>query len=231
MSRYSPANAVVAPSKWKGKKAVFMGDSITYQFRWQPYLESKFGLTTVNQGISGTRIADLGDTGEGGTSTTSMCRDERINALDANADLVIVMGGTNDWAQSVQMGTIDSTDVTTFYGALNVMMGKLFARFPTARIVLNTTPCGTYPTRFTASGGVVNNAGFSTRDYADAVLAIGKKYSVPVIDVHAKAGWNSTTIANYMDNDGAWLHPTAALGAKRLAEVVVGELQRIEPVI
>jgi len=62
---------------WFNKSWASIGDSITAQGLWQSYVENNFKLTHTNFGVGGTLIAD----NSGGTSTTCMCSDTRINAI------------------------------------------------------------------------------------------------------------------------------------------------------
>lgn len=215
----------VPKNKWSGKKWSGLGDSITFLERWQPFVKDALGLSFTNYGVSGTKVAD-----STGTDTTAMCRDERINLIDATSDIVSVMGGVNDWANNVPLGAITDTVTTSYYGALNVLAQKLIARFPTKRIVLMTPTQCRYPNRFTNTYGLINNQNLTTGDYATAVLNIGKKYGFPVVDMNANCGWNDYNISNFVDDEsGVFLHPNIT-GSKRMAEVAIGKLQEINPI-
>jgi lysophospholipase L1-like esterase len=214
-------------TNWNTKKWSAFGDSITYQNKWQPYVVSALGLVSSNFGVSGTTISDVS-----GTDTTAMCRDERINAIDINSDLITVLGGTNDWAQNVPMGKIDDQAANTFYGALNVMCKKLIARYPTKRIILLTTTFGKMANRYSFPDkyGIVNSQGFTTGDYGNAIIAVGRLYGIPVVDIFGNAGWNDVNLLTYVtdDTNGVYIHPNDA-GARRMAELVIGKLKSIEP--
>lgn len=221
-------SALISKYWFYNKVLSTMGDSITQQGLWQPHLVAKLGFSSfLNNGVGGTKIID-----SNGSDTTAMCRDERINAISASSDVVLVMGGTNDWVQSASLGTITDTVTNTFYGALKTMCKKLRTRFPDKLICLLTTPYGAYPNYpgWTDTTGLKNNHGLTAGDYGDAVIKVGKLYGIPVIDVYGNAGWNIDNIATYVSNDGAYLHPNAE-GAKRLASVVIGGLKRVEPIV
>ena len=212
---------------WLNAAWATLGDSITAQATWQPYVVAKHGLLLTNYGIGGTKISgSIGD-------ANAMCQDTRINAIATTNDLVTVMGGTNDWAQSVAMGTIASTDPLTFYGALNTMFSKLFTRFPTKRLMVFTTPYGEMPARLSDGSGwpdaITNTQGLKAADYAEAVRVAAKKWGVPCVDIFTDVGWNTINIATYLTNDGNYLHPNTA-GSKRIAEVVIGALARLEKI-
>ena len=82
----------------KGKKAVFLGDSITegvgvsdLKNLYCERVKTELGLSNaVNYGIGGTRIAAQPDDGGQAFSV-------RYQEMDDDAALVIVFGGTNDF--------------------------------------------------------------------------------------------------------------------------------------
>ena len=160
-----------------------------------------------------------------------MCQDAAIEAMPTGADLILVLGGTNDWAGSVTLGSVDSSDTATFNGAYNVMCQKLTTRFPAARIVLLTTPYGELPGRLTDGSGwtsaSVNLQGLTTREYAEAVREMGKRWGMPVVDL-SRCGWNAVNLDDFMVDDGGDLHPNAAGGA-RMAAIIRGVLRGLEP--
>ena len=211
-------------SKWSGKTWATLGDSITAGGLWQPSVVASLGLAWTNFGIGGTKVSGaVGD-------VNAMCQDTRINAIPATQDLITVMGGTNDWAQNVALGVVDSTDPLTFYGALNTLVGKLMARFPGKRVILFATPYGEF-IDFASRGWAsehTNTQGLTTRDYAEAVRVVCKRWGLPCVDVQANAGWNASNIRTDLNDDGALLHPNAT-GASRIAEVTLGSLRGLEP--
>ncbi len=215
-------------SGWKNRRWATLGDSITYQQTWQGYVVSKFGLLFTNFGIGGTKVSgSIGD-------VNAMCQDTRINAIPTDIDLISVMGGTNDWAQSVALGDVNTSDPTTFYGALNTMVSKLMTRFADKRIMLFTTPYGEMPARITDGNNWINaktnNQGLTTYDYAEAVRVIAKKWGLPCVDVFHDAGFNTANLTIFMQSDGNYIHPNTE-GGKRIAEVVIGKLSQLDLII
>jgi lysophospholipase L1-like esterase len=209
-----------ANSKYAAQIPVYYGDSITQQNKWQPTLESKLQLGAgINKGVAGRQIA-----GASGMNT-----DAAIATLPAvgTFDLLFVMGGTNDWAQSVPLGTINDSGNTTFYGALNTMTEKLITNYPLKRIIYLTPPKGAlYANSAFTSGGYVNTLGLKTDDYAAAVKEVAKKYGIPCVDVNSDAGWNKINITNFITDDGGLLHPNDTGGA-RIGYLVTGKLLSI----
>lgn len=217
---------VNVPSKWNNQIWSSLGDSLTQQEMWQRLVADRLGLVHYNFGIGGTKVTDTT-----GTDTQAMCRDERINALDSRSTLITFMGFTNDWAQNVPLGTLGSTDVSTAYGALNVLYQKLITKFPTARIIAMTPPFQKMPNRagWADTAGFKNTLNLTVVDYGKVTKEVSAMYGVPVIDLYANAGWCDINIATYVTNDGNYLHPNAE-GGKRIAELVAGQLMRIEQI-
>lgn len=217
-------------SAWKDKVAISYGDSITFQQAWQPAIASELGLVHTAYGVGGRQIS----------GTAGMNVQATIDALPASLDLLMVLGGTNDWAQSRVLGAVNSTNIEEFFGGLNVMIQRLATRYPAKRIVMCATPYGEMPGRLIPghanydagwTSADLNEIGLSTRDYAEAVRIAAMRWGLPVIDF-GECGWNSVNIATYMVDDtggiGGGLHPNAAGGA-RMAEIGIGKLRSIEP--
>ena len=218
---------VLIKANWVGKSWASLGDSITAQDRWQPSVSSALGLVHTNYGVSGTTLK--GPPG----STTAMCQDARINAIPTTTDLVTVLAGVNDWAQDTPLGAATSTDPLTYNGALNTLMSKMSTRFPAKRVVLMTPTYGElydYPVSQGWPNAFTNLVGLTMLDYAEAVRAAGKRWGTPVIDISGKAGWNTVNIRTYIGDDGGLLHPNAA-GGLRMAEVTIGDLEAIGPIM
>jgi len=215
------ANVIKNKTSWFELIWQTLGDSITAQNKWQPYVCTLTGLTVKNDGVGGTLLS--------GSGTTAMVSDTRINALDANASIVSVLGGTNDWASNVVLGLQNSTDITEFYGALNVLIQKLLTKYPNKVILFMTTPYGELY-NYTPRGWInayTNNQGHTTKDYANAIINRCEAYNIPYIDLHKRCGWNTLNIRTYITDDGGLLHPSD-FGAKRMASIVAGVFKTIE---
>ena len=212
---------------WVGKKVSCLGDSLTGQNRWAPFVETALGADLVNLGVGGSKISKP----DASASTVSMCDDARINAIATDSDAVLFQGGTNDWAQSVPLGTIASTDNTTFYGALKQAVEKILTRVPTALVCIVTVPHGERITVISGwADGRTNALGLTTAAYAQAQREVAALYGLPLIDWAAECGWSAYNVAAYIENDGAYFHPSIEAGGPRLAAVTIGRLRDLEPV-
>lgn len=215
---------------WTGKSWATLGDSITAGATWQGLVAAALGMTITNFGIGGTKIS--GPTGD----ANAMCQDARIDAIPATVDLITMMGGTNDWAQSVPLGTENSTDPLTFNGALNTYAAKAFSRWPTKRLALATTPYGEIPA-WTGRAGWTSPAhnalGLTTNDYAAAIRKACDRLNIHCIDVARAAGWGAQNITAAMGGSlEDHLHPAAgSLAARGISAVHRSSLRLIEPFV
>jgi lysophospholipase L1-like esterase len=185
------------------------GDSITAQNQWQPLLSQFLGLYPVNVGYGGAPMTGL--------MTGSLNQDTRLNTIPIDSDIVTVLCGTNDWITGYDIGSYDSSDVTTFSGALNSAFKKIKLRCPNAIVVALTTTYGMYPNYFSNPIGILNNNGLSTIDYATAVKEVAKRNNVKYINTDNL--WSRQNIANYVTFDGAYLHPNSSGGAEMASAI------------
>lgn len=214
---FSKSNAFLPPkmlpstftSAYSNMKLSTDGDSITEGGTWQPHLISKLGLNFIkNAGVGGTTVA----------GTSGMCSDARVSAIPIETELLIIMGGSNDWSQNIVMGTINSThDTTTFYGGFQLWLDKLYARLPNVRVVIMIPPF--------RKDMYANSLGLVLEDYRVAIANIAHKYGYPTINL-LDAGINQLNATTYLSDV---VHPNT-IGGKRIAEVIVGRLKQLEPI-
>lgn len=134
---YKPLRPIVDYSEfnWSGKKMIVLGDSIarggaglmTYA------IGSVLNLGGVkNYAIGGASIASRAEYDATYTPVVT-----KYLEADTDADIVLVHAGTNDYSSQVPIGDTDSEDVTTFNGALNVLMAGLRSRYPMSLIIFS----------------------------------------------------------------------------------------------
>ena len=149
---------------------------------WTAHLGALLGGANVeNFGVKGSRIAMKAD------RTDSFV--ERLDAIDADADVYIVFGGVNDFSRNVPLGELGSEDVRTFYGALDYLVRTITTRSAEARLVF-MTPCktsGKHEKDIPASDEP-NHLGLTQDVYVRAMLEVCDRYSLPVIDLYAQSG-------------------------------------------
>lgn len=202
-----------------GKKVSFLGDSITegcgaseYKKCYVALFQSAYPDATIaNYGVGGTRIARQ----HGANPDYKNDHDfmERAEAMQKNADLVVVFGGTNDYGHgNAKLGDFGDSDPYTFYGATNILFEQLIKDNPHAKILI-LTPLH----RLNEKNA--NQNGYVLEDYVKALREMAEEFSFPVLDLFKNSGMNpakGTIQVDYMP-DG--LHPNDA-GYRRLFEQI-----------
>lgn len=208
-----------SPQSWKNRKWCVIGDSITFQGLYINPVSELTGLAMINNISKGGKLLS----GDGTADNPSMNSDYVINQIPSDIELITVMGGTNDWAQSIVLGGIDDDSNVTYKGALKILIEKISVRFPSARLILMTPPYGELPARIDQGwiNSYTNNQGLTTIDYGSAMVEVARRYSIPVADVGAMTGFNKYNLQTYMQDDGGWLHPNQT-GANRVAGILSG---------
>ena len=204
----------------KGKKIVFLGDSITEgagttarEFRYTDVFAKISGTEMYNYGIGGTRIARK--TVPSDNPVYDLCFLDRAMEMESGADYVVVFGGTNDYGHGdAPLGTFADTDEYTFYGAMHSLAKRLVERYPTATIVFMTP---LHRTAELTPKKVKDGSARVLKEYVDVIREVCEYYSFPVLDLYSMSGLQPAieVIKNTYMPDG--LHPNNA-GAKIIAE-------------
>ncbi|EUJ21743.1 Internalin A [Listeria grandensis FSL F6-0971] len=171
-------------AKWANHNFLFLGDSITIGLRanvaFPNIVAKQLRLPTIqNEGISGASVA------QNSAAPISIVR--RLEALDtSNTTDVVIFGGTNDFQFNTPMGTPNSTDENTFYGALNQIAEKLKASNTTIHFV---TPM--WRARQVVGDGkdsdlYPNKLGLYLNDYGTAVKNVASKYNARYLDLYSE---------------------------------------------
>lgn len=181
---------MIRNGKWHGKTVACMGDSITFGMKsggnnqtakednpWASQLRDYCGFTNIrNYGISGSTVAQYYDKNP---------MHSRITNMDANADVVIFMGGTNDVSNGTPIGTLQTDDsqtlnTSTFYGALQTCVKALKQRFPNKPIVL-MTPINADNVNIPKNVSARTNLHMD--EYRNAIKEVAKFYGVYLFDL------------------------------------------------
>lgn len=173
-----------------GKNLTVIGDSLIYGnglgvgATWITNIGLKYNMNFTNLGDNSNPVAESPDSGE-----TAMV--DRIDTVPLDTDYFVLLGGANDKRYNVPIGTVDSSDKTTFLGAINNIVSAIHARCPKAKILLMTTYM-----RFSST----NTLGLGDADYAEAMITGGRANFVPVFDNFHNSG------VNFMnDNQRSWM--------------------------
>ena len=215
-----PATKKANPSYWCA-----LGDSITAgtgaggtSYSYANVAANKVGSVIYNYGIAGSCVNDgynLALTEPG--YADAFCN--RYTQMADGADLITVLGSVNDHRADSKMGTLGSTDSTTFYGALDVLINGLKAKYPTSRIVFIT------PFK-TADWNGKNMYGLTMLDFRNAIVAMCNKYKLEVVDLFSVralswlVGLTSTPSLFYQYD---YYHPTPD-GHKAIADYIVEQM-------
>jgi lysophospholipase L1-like esterase len=186
----------------KNKKINFLGDSITEGAGatdltrcYVEVLKKKYGLAEGrNYGIGGTRIARQRKPSEEPKFDRDFC--SRVGEMDADADIVVVFGGTNDHGHGdAPLGTDSDRTADTFIGACHVLCASLLEKFPRSAIVVAT------PLHRAEEGRA---DGIALEDYVNLIRKIAGDYGLPVLDLYEQSAINTASLSR-LTCDG--LHP------------------------
>lgn len=176
----------------KGKKINFLGDSITEGHgtsstakRFTDLISASEGVIARNYGIGGTRFAKQSKPSEKARHDLDFCK--RALEMDADADAVVVFGGTNDYGHGdAPFGSMEDRTPDTFCGAAHTLFSSLIERYPSADIVVITPlhRCNEDDPK----GSRKPHEVATLKQYVEAIRAIAEYYSLPVLDLYAISG-------------------------------------------
>ena len=237
---------------WKGRSAVFLGDSITdkchvgCETNYWGFLAARMGFSAHVYGKNGWQT-------DGIPKQVAWAHDE----LGENVDAVFMLIGTNDYNAGVPLGEayVQSTeavnrngqpvelkkrepsfDTATFCGRLNVALRTIKTTFPQAQVVVMTPLHRGFaefgPKNVQPDERYANVRGLFIDDYVRCVRAAAAIWSSPVIDLYAEAGLlpNEPAYAACFARGGKGdsLHPST-VGHERLARVIAARLASLPP--
>lgn len=196
----------------KGKIINFLGDSITQgvgvscnEATFHGIIKEKYGLKEArNYGIGGTRIARQSE-------ITSLLRDRdfilRAGMMENDADVVVVFGGTNDYGTGqAPLGSIDNTDMHTFYGGLHTLIRGLIDVYYNKQIVF-MTPLHRHNEDGKGAWKPDGVKQHPLKDYVYAVKEVCEYYSVPVLDLFSCGELSGNTPEWYKEYMPDGVHP------------------------
>ena len=216
----------------QGKRIAFLGDSITGgagvssmdNVFWN-VVAKRTGAICTGNGVGGARIArQINPNPEAPYDFQHF--HVRVEELDPDAEIVVVFGGTNDFAiGDAPFGCMNDREDGTFYGGLHVLCEKLINRYPAAQLVF-MTPLHRWSEDNVGFNEMGLRAEHPLRDYVEAIREVAEFYSIPVLDLFRVSGMQPRIEAQrelFMP-DG--LHPND-VGAARLADKVISFLHTL----
>lgn len=141
-------------------------------------IEAKYGLTCTNYGQGGHTIVQDYAT---------------LYALDySNVTLVTIGYGVNDGRTNVTLGSRDSSDTTTFAGALGSLISKIYSDNPDCRVVVLTPIQRLYVNSW--GSYTENSNGDTLEDFAEMCKAVAAYHGTPCVDAFHNSGLNADNL-------------------------------------
>ena len=152
--------------------------------------------------------------------SNKFCADDRIaNMLPPDSDCILVMGGLNDYFVGWGMAIGDMVtpyNTATIKGAVSSTLTKIQNKCPNAQIIVLG------PTYNSSVGDTHYNDFYAM---VDAIKDVAGRFGIPFIDTCREQGINALNLMTYTDS----VHPNA-LGAKKLAKLVISKLKGLDPI-
>ena len=191
-------NATYKAKPFTNKRAIFVGDSISYGhndtpqgYSWAGRLADSMGIISHNQSCSGWSISTIR-----GAQIVQMLQKNKDNPYD----YVIMQGGINDSWDNAPIGVMtdsynpDDFNLATFAGALEHLFYSAYQYFPNARL-----------------GYIINfklpSASSDMGVYHDIALKICAKWKVSCYDMYADDGVTNALQAHTLVNMADAGHP------------------------
>ena len=194
-------------SRWEGQTWLSLGDSITARSWYQPLVCEITGLNFVNYGIGGTTLARK-------TTSDTTAMSVRYTSMQAEADIITVWGGVNDFGYSYgqvggnTLGVMGDTSIDTVYGALDTLIKGLITKYPGKKVGFIITP----PVSNAMGMRSANAKGKTLAQYCQAVRDVCEWYSIPYLDLHKVSGISEGNVNIMTSNVGGTapdgLHPS-----------------------
>lgn len=203
------------------KKIIIYGDSIsTTEYGgggYEAYLRERFDAEVINYSVSASGLSL-------GTPNNTLSILEKDENLHADADIIILWHGTNEWYWGSEIGRLGSKDRNTFLGALDRAVERIREKSPDA-VLFMLTPIYRYqaPDGREQAGRAYeteNKAGYTLMDYYNAIREASVYYGFPVIDTRVLAGIHEGNHEKYLKDD---VHPNDE-GYRRIWKVIEREI-------
>ncbi len=207
------------------RKAVIYGDSISTGTHGKGGYEAK-----LKQSLQLAQIYNY-SIGSSGLSTSTpdsmVALIKKDDKIPADADLVIIWHGTNDWYWGTQIGREGDTALNTFWGGIDYVVTRLRKKLPDARIVWGTPLYRWQAPHLTQRSGeayaLPNAVGYTLLDYANALEAASKRYGFNLIDFGRLTNIHKENESRYLEDR---VHPNAE-GYEVIHRIFYHEIQQI----
>ena len=205
-------NNIPASVDWSQLTYTALGDSITYGATLEGKTDSPYPVLVAEtlDLLYYYNFASGGDTLSLGGEYGSII--QQLRRIPTKSDIISIMGGTNDFAQNMTIGTINDSDLNTVYGALKHIASTLKQTHPNSFIFFMTAlPMGDKKLeQFSATQ-------YKISDINDAIKNVALMYNIPVLDTYNLAGYQNE-MNNAEVTDGC--HPSANFHKNNLAPLI-----------
>ena len=152
-----------------------------------PRIETTYGMVCTNKGKAGHTLLDDILT---------------LTAVDYSfADFVTIAYGTEDGAAGVTLGDVTDTGTSSFAGALNTLLAKIYGDNPMCKVLVLTPIQRADQDGY---GSFVQDANNKTlEDFANMAKAVAERNATPCVDLFHKSGINSATFSDLL-TDGVY---------------------------
>ncbi len=230
---------------------VCLGDSITGLMDepkdYPSVIESETGLTVINGGFGGCRMAyhpypeydafsmyrladaiatgdwTLQDTYVSQVSESAGKRYDALKAVDwKTVDIITIAYGTNDINAKTQIDDSSAPlSTATFLGAMRYSIERITTAYPHIKIMI-ITPVYRYWTEDGTDVHTRDFDGHSFVEWVDGMIRVAEEYSLPCVDLYRTSGLNSVNRSMYYTpNDG--VHPNE-LGLELIGKKIAAAL-------
>lgn len=203
-------------SKWKGKTALVIGDSITAAKKWQKKLNEDLGMivkTHAKGGVGTVAMVD-GDKGLGGDYDNETSASGTLYPLNTNdvtgVDLIVVLPAYND--RGKDEGAIGDVypNKSTIIGIVQYMINRIYEELAKAnnlncKILFATPHCAGKYNYIDADGyeEYPSNSGRTMETLSDAIKLVCNYNNIAVCDLWHNSGINKFTWTIYGANVNA----------------------------
>lgn len=217
-----------------GKKMVWVGTSIPAgggNLNYPKIVGQMLNCIVDNQAVGssgivwdGTRGLTLSATISELTSTFSGAfapQSYENKIIGKQADYLVFDHGYNDTNKmtGINLGTINSTDKSTFYGAFNFVIQAALADRPTLKLIFITPP-----NRYEGAGNVNASKSIATIDLLRSLIFdLAKKYNALVVDLAILCNINNINYTQYKTDT---IHPFDN-DRERLAYIIARNIKNI----
>ncbi len=124
-----------------------------------------------------------------------------------DADVVFILGGTNNWQ--------GNTALNDFYGYVNTSVNNVLSQNSTCKIVLLCPPfCWSSNFPNTSDPYIKNDDHANISDYGNMIKLVAFQNNIPVIDLYNESNIGNSNYTNMMENSGSggatiYVHPLA----------------------